>query len=187
MRYTHSRSREFCESIAFYKGEAEARQFADAALEPLIERQIALARKAAVASWFNHVCLELSGTVLPIVIVHWLFPSIDSSEFSLLSQELNGMMYTLTVLLQIAPQVAAFFGTLNRVTQLDAQLDAMPPLGKSCIDCTQRVAVQELDVVSPGEETLVRDLSFAVGANEGGVVVTGPSGCGKSSTLRVIS
>ncbi|GIQ85888.1 hypothetical protein KIPB_007633, partial [Kipferlia bialata] len=187
MRYTHSRSREFCESIAFYKGEAEAREFADAALEPLIERQIALARKAAVASWFNHVCLELSGTVLPIVIVHWLFPSIDSSEFSLLSQELNGMMYTLTVLLQIAPQVAAFFGTLNRVTQLDAQLDAMPPLGKSCIDTRERVAVQELDVVSPGDETLVRDLSFAVGAKEGGVVVTGPSGCGKSSTLRVIS
>ncbi|GIQ83317.1 hypothetical protein KIPB_004621, partial [Kipferlia bialata] len=163
MRYTHSRSREFCESIAFYKGEEEAGSFADAALGPLIDRQISLARHAARASWFNHFTAEFGCTVLPLMIVSWLFPSIDPSEFSLLEQEVNNMMHSLTGLLMLAPQVAAFFGTLNRVSQLDEQLEVMPPLETSCID-SDRVAVQELDVVSPAKETLVRDLSFRVGS-----------------------
>ncbi|GIQ88275.1 hypothetical protein KIPB_010484, partial [Kipferlia bialata] len=176
MRFIHSRSREFCESIAFYRGERQAGEQAEEALQPLIKRQCSLARKAGVASIFTHLSYEIGGTVLPVLTICYLFPTVDVSTYSTLQQELSSMINTLSALLTYAPQVATFFGTLNRVTQLDAQLDALPPLRETAIDTRERVQMDQVDIVSPSRETLVKDVSFGVDKQQGGIVITGPSG-----------
>ncbi|GKT27709.1 hypothetical protein ADUPG1_013981 [Aduncisulcus paluster] len=185
-RYVHSRYREFAESIAFYEGEAECRAEAERSFKPLIQEQKRLAGITLWASLTNHLIYELAASILPVIMVYIFEPELDIQSFQIVLAAIQQILASLCLFLNLAPQLAAFTGTLSRVSQMHATLTSMKPPELNYYHNPDAITMNDVSVSTPKGEALVKHLDMKVEQGTKGIVVVGPSGVGKSSLLRVV-
>eukprot|EP00764_Aduncisulcus_paluster_P011294 gnl/Carplike_NY0171/4258_a5762_303.p1 GENE.gnl/Carplike_NY0171/4258_a5762_303~~gnl/Carplike_NY0171/4258_a5762_303.p1 ORF type:complete len:620 (+),score=141.09 gnl/Carplike_NY0171/4258_a5762_303:257-1861(+) len=185
-RYIHSRYREFAESIAFYEGEDECKAEAERCFKPLIQEQKRLAGITFWASLTNHLIYEFAGSILSVIMVYLFEPGIDMQNFQIILAAIQQILATLCLFLNLAPQLAAFTGTLSRVSQMHATLTSMKPPELNYYHNPDAITMNDVSVSTPKGEALVKHLDMKVEQGTKGIVVVGPSGVGKSSLLRVV-
>ncbi|GKT23455.1 hypothetical protein ADUPG1_012429 [Aduncisulcus paluster] len=172
-RSVHSRYREFAESIAFYEGEDECRKEAERVFQPLIMEQTRLAGITFWASLTNHILYELAVSILPIIMVYLFEKGIDIQTFQVILADINQILASLCLFLNLAPQFAAFTGTLSRVSQMHQSLENIQITDSDrCEHNPDLIKLTNASVLSPKGETLVKclDLVVTVGDEEQQVV-----------------
>ncbi|GIQ86366.1 hypothetical protein KIPB_008210, partial [Kipferlia bialata] len=186
-RYSHSRAREYAESIAFYRGETEERTRMQAQFQDVYTNQTHLALFSAVCSFVSGVIQNCTSYILPGVLVKLLTPDADPQQYNIINSDVAMIMEALSMLLGFALQYSAFSGTLQRVTQMVTGIKALPVKKTDHIHSDERLAMRGVDVIAPNGERLVQNVTFDIEEGEKGLVVMGPSGVGKSSVLRTLA
>jgi ABC-type uncharacterized transport system fused permease/ATPase subunit len=201
LRFCHGRVRQYCESIAFYGGEAQERVACNDHLDAVFDSSTPL-----LWNTFQLFCTSQIGrAVAPAVAAlaaYLLLQRNPSQEINVvtLTANVSGAITTLMQLVQLSARVAPLVGHTHRLGQLLNQLEqacaardqfASTLPSKRVIACDpapspQLISLEHVTLSVPNSDrVLVRDLSLHLNPGTS-VVITGPSGCGKSSLLRVI-
>eukprot|EP01130_Rhizamoeba_saxonica_P002299 TRINITY_DN12130_c0_g1_i1.p1 TRINITY_DN12130_c0_g1~~TRINITY_DN12130_c0_g1_i1.p1 ORF type:complete len:679 (-),score=134.03 TRINITY_DN12130_c0_g1_i1:73-2109(-) len=193
-RFSHVRIRTYAESIAFYEGEANEKSIVDKNLSELIKTQRGLANRTFPVL-FNSVfqgnfAVMFSYIVPAIMVMSVNYCKFTPETFVPIQQIIGQLMTALSVIPSLGPQFAAMAGLVARLGQLLEILDefeeeAILERQRSNVEYGDTIKLDNVDVVTPEGNVLIRGLSFEMVAGES-VVIMGPSGCGKSSILRVI-
>ncbi|GIQ85917.1 hypothetical protein KIPB_007668 [Kipferlia bialata] len=101
-RYSHSRAREYAESIAFYRGESEESARMGTQFTEVYSNQTRLALYSAVCSFVSGVIYNCTSYILPDVLVKILTPDVDPQQFTVISSDVSMVMSALSLSLYLS-------------------------------------------------------------------------------------
>lgn len=192
MRYAMADVRRDVESIAFYRGERNAKLV-------IFKRLVAAIKNLELIMVLNRNLTFFTANfnflviLIPVAITAPLYFS-GTMQFGDITRA--GMAFAqvfagMTLLVAQYNGISGFVANINRLGTFVEALDRLP-LAESGSKHIQSVpgdelALEHVSVLTPdGARTLISDLSLRVPAGES-IIIMGPSGSGKSSLLRVIA
>lgn len=191
-RFGLIRVRENAEAIAFYRGEARESSHVTERFAALYANYKRLLERTLGLNLFQYAYTFLTYA-LPSVIIA---PRILAGELEVgraiqAGGAFAAMLSALTVFVDRFESLSAFAAGVERLHQFDRLLEkgAAPP-PEARIESIDGPELKLVGVTLPtpgGGRVLVKDVSLAVGALDGDLVIVGQSGGGKSSVLRAIA
>ncbi|KAF9582577.1 hypothetical protein BGW38_000043 [Lunasporangiospora selenospora] len=197
-RFLHMRFRQFAESIAFSRGECEAKESANESFEVLLRAQLCVIYKE-----FPLTCLTQSvsyfGSILSYVIIaipiFWgtydALPPTDVSVIAFVSMYLT---YQFSQVIKCAQDFSDLAGYTSRLGQLMEALEELnTEMENVAIDFPHETNAQsdtsirfeKVTLSTPTGEPVVKDFTYTFNAGVNTIIV-GPNGAGKTSLLRAM-
>ncbi|KAG0039037.1 hypothetical protein BGZ82_009941 [Podila clonocystis] len=201
-RFLHVRFRQFAESIAFSRGEGEAKESADDSLYNLLGAQLDVIYKEIPikflqesVSYFGSI---LSYVIISIPIFMGKYDDVPPSEISAVISKNSFvsmyLTYQFSKIIKCGTDISDIAGYASRLGQLmEALADLNTEMENIAIDFPHEESVssdssircENVSLNTPTGEVIVNDFSFRF---EPGVntMIVGPNGSGKTSILRAM-
>jgi vitamin B12/bleomycin/antimicrobial peptide transport system ATP-binding/permease protein len=180
--------REYADSIAIYRGEAQQRARLFDRLREVVENFrsiISINRNLG----FSTTGYNYLTQIIPILIVAPLYIRGDV-EFGVVTQSIVAfaqLQGAFSLIVSQFPLISSFAAVVNRLGAIWEVLDgepARPGSGIVLVDDDDRVAYEGLTLTTPKDgAVLIRDLSVEVAAGHR-LLIVGPDGIGKSALAR---
>jgi len=196
-RFSLVRLREHAEPIAFHDGEAREMSALQRIFGRLYANYQQVLRWQFKLNLFQYAHSFLT-VVLPTLIIAGdvLDGRLEVGRAIQAGGAFAAILSALTVIVEHFESLSRFSAGVDRLHDFSSALNAQarPPEGPEA-EAPQRIrtvhgfglSLQQLTVLTPrGEHRLAQDITLAVGAGQG-LLIVGPSGSGKSSLLRVIA
>jgi ABC-type uncharacterized transport system fused permease/ATPase subunit len=204
-RHLHTRLRANAESIAFYEGIPKEGALVREKFREVVGHHARLLGKQWRFSMVQDFLLKYLGATVAVgLIIGPFFRGHMRPEASVTgrAQMLSNMRYHTSVIISLFAALGTLGSASRKLMKLGAYADritemqqvmaeiaagtgAMGAGAGHVLPCEDAIEFERATVVTPGNATLVRDLSLKVpcGTN---LLVTGPNGAGKSSLFRVL-
>lgn len=199
LRFTHVRVKEYCETIALYKGQQAEHDLAHDNITDLYFSWRRLVFSQLWLAFWNYLTLSVGGTPIATFVVlgaimlqgHWgdeklTVKNLDQS-FSALGSAIVSIL-SVPILLSNAGELAGFTHRvgqlLERATELQKERQAF--LAQNRLLDGDPVRLDAVSSRTPDGSPQFRRLSLELTPTDS-VIIMGPSGVGKSSLLRVIA
>eukprot|EP01125_Pyxidicula_operculata_P018917 TRINITY_DN6788_c0_g1_i1.p1 TRINITY_DN6788_c0_g1~~TRINITY_DN6788_c0_g1_i1.p1 ORF type:complete len:1233 (-),score=208.85 TRINITY_DN6788_c0_g1_i1:50-3292(-) len=194
-RYAHARIREFCESIAFYKGQDMERRNAEKTLENVIVNQRKLAKWVGIFQVYTQLNRYIPQFTVLIANAIFIWQENISDTNTMISAFItsdslgSSLMNYLYLLVLLSIDLGNLAGNVLRVDQLFEacdDLNNMQMRRPSFIHDNSKIDFRGVTCKTPQHNLLVSDLSMEIvqGSN---VMIMGPSGVGKTSLIRSLA
>ncbi|KAF9428685.1 hypothetical protein BGZ94_001476 [Podila epigama] len=201
-RFLHVRFRQFAESIAFSRGEGEAKEGADDSLETLLRSQLNVIYKEVPfkflqesVSYFGSI---LSYVIIAIPIFMGKYDDVDPSQLSAIISKNSFvsmyLTYQFSKIIKCGTQVSDIAGYGSRLGQLmEALSELNTEMENIAIDFPHEESVssdssirfENVSLTTPTGDVIVNEFTykFEPGVN---TMIVGPNGAGKTSILRAM-
>ncbi|KAI0001790.1 ABC transporter transmembrane region 2-domain-containing protein [Russula vinacea] len=203
LRHTHSRLVEFAEEIAFFRGEETEKMLVEREYAGLIMHE----NRVLVRRWW-YGCVEEGivkwlwgsfGLVLCAIPVFFKLPGIHSTDLGSRTENAFGrVMYSYKDLSELAgytARVSMLLDTIQDtkrgkfekalVSSANTEENSKILKGRGQIIASEEIRFEDVPIVTPNGDVLVKSLSFFVKPGQH-LLIVGPNGCGKSSLFRIL-
>ena len=211
-RHLHTRLKANAESIAFYGGIAKEGDLIRTKFSEVVSHTARVLGKQWNFSMVQDFLLKyLGATVAVALIIGPFFGGEMRPEATVMgrAQMLSNMRYHTSVIIALFGSLGTLGASSRKFLKLSAHADRISEMhavmreisqgatasgnlllgggGESgeILSCEDAIEFEGATVVTPGDTTLVRDLTLRVPAGTN-LLVTGPNGAGKSSLFRVL-
>lgn len=194
LRYGILHVRDNAESVAFYGGEYAESEQIDARLLTAVKRQAKIFYYDVFVSFVSRM-FSISWELFPYILLVPLFFAGDieygaiaqaTAAAATMSTALQGILIFVPMLASAAPKAVRLAEIIERFDDLDKS-HTDPDVPRIEIRTGDTIKLDHVSLETPGGEmTLVRNLSFELGAGER-LVIVGQTGTGKSSLLRAMA
>jgi ABC-type uncharacterized transport system fused permease/ATPase subunit len=206
-RHLHSRLRANAEPIAFYGGIAKEGDVIQTKFGDVVAHTARVLGKQWRYSMVQDFLLKyLGATVAVALIVGPFFGGHMRPEATVMgrAQMLSNMRYHTSVIIALFGSLGTLGASSRKFLKLGAYADRIvemqaamkgiaagggpggaAPAAGAVESCEDAIEFENATVVTPGDATLVRELTLRVPAGTN-LLVTGPNGAGKSSMFRVL-
>ncbi|PSC69745.1 ABC transporter D family member 1 [Micractinium conductrix] len=206
-RALQARLRGNAESVAFYRGIAREGELLRSSLrDALLHQAKVLGKQWRFGMVQDFLLKYLGATVAVYLIIGPFFRGHMRPENTVQgrAQMLSNMRYHTSVIISLFGALGTLGGASRKLMKLGAHAERLREMERAMkeikagaatgalatatgelLACEDAIVFEDAVVVTPGNATLVRDLSLRVpcGTN---LLVTGPNGAGKSSLFRVL-
>ncbi|ASY37768.1 ABC transporter ATP-binding protein/permease [Taylorella equigenitalis] len=187
-RYSLIRIREYAESIAFYAGEKLELSKLKNKFEQVIKIFWDIIFRNLKFQGFNLIVSQAS-VVIPFIIQAPRFFSgkILLGDMIQTSQSFSALSGSLSFFRESYDTYAAFKAVLDRLTGFYENINKAEKLPEpNLVYDDQKLKLQNVDIYTPSNKLLVKDLNFEVNNGEA-YLIQGASGSGKTTLFRCIS
>jgi ABC-type uncharacterized transport system fused permease/ATPase subunit len=206
-RTLQGRLRANAEAVAFYRGVSKEGELLRSSFRDVVQHQARVLGKQWRFGMVQDFLLKyLGATVAVYLIIGPFFKGHMRPENTVTgrAQMLSNMRYHTSVIISLFGAAGTLGSSSRKLMKLGAYADRIAEMEVVMADiragsgtgelaaatgqllaCDDAIVFEEAVVVTPGNATLVRDLSLRVPAGTN-LLVTGPNGAGKSSLFRVL-
>jgi putative ATP-binding cassette transporter len=187
-RYSLLRVREYNESVAFYHGEKVEQQQLAGRFGEVISNVWHIVYRSLKFSGFN-LTISQVAVVFPFLVQlpRYLTKQISLGDVMQTSNAFGQVQGALSFFRESYDNFASYRAVLNRLTGFLDAIEAADELPRPTLaDAGKHVAVSNLSLNKPNEETLLSGLSLDITTTQP-LLIRGRSGVGKTTLLRAIA
>jgi ABC-type uncharacterized transport system fused permease/ATPase subunit len=189
-RLANVRVKENAEGIALNQTAALEYSVLERAVITALGFQLKLANNTILLNVFSNAFNTFGNGLVYVCIYFAASPDYSDSDLasfvSRASMVTINLLWGFTLILTVIQEFATLCGYSMRIQELWRVLEDHIPFHSRATHNDDRLAMEHVDIVRPGGEVLIRNVSFEIGPRDS-LLITGPSGSGKSSIFRVLA